>query len=167
MRQICGPVWHSQRPTHRRHTVSEESALRRPGQYLVTPLTRSNKLKVERDESMWSTQHPNEVELMIMFKNKFVINLFNFCKHSKSAPFHTFIYSPHFIPYHFSVYSSHLNLSWSKKSLSYRKTHSMLLRSSNTCIILMSSNYYSFNMGLLFYCFISSCWKKHGSFEHT
>ena len=50
-----------------------------------------------------------------VFKNKFVINLFNFCKHSKSAPFHTFIHSPHLIPFHFSVYSSHLYFSWSKK----------------------------------------------------
>jgi hypothetical protein len=43
-----------------------------------------------------------------------VYNLFNFSKHSKSAPFHTFIHSPHFIPFHFSVYSSHLCFSWSK-----------------------------------------------------
>jgi hypothetical protein len=30
-----------------------------------------------------------------------VIKLYNFCKHSKSAPFHTIIHSPHLIPFRF------------------------------------------------------------------
>jgi len=33
--------------------------------------------------------------------------LLNFYKHSKSAPFHTIIHSPHLTPFHISVQSSH------------------------------------------------------------
>ena len=47
-----------------------------------------------------------------MFEKKFVISFFNFCKHSKSAPFHTLIHSPHLITFPFSNFQLSLFISF-------------------------------------------------------